>query len=136
MKTTLDLVDILWTCLSGSPVKAAISGGVYKHMRPVNSAQEDVVINSLPLVNLDLSQAVCNVNVFVPSKIQNLNGVQDNSQPDSARLKTLATLITDTLADQWGEEYNFDVQQSVLIRDETTGSWYYNIRLNFYSINL
>jgi len=135
MKTTLDLVDILWTFLSGSAVKDEITGGIFKHIRPVNSDKEDVVINSLPNVNKDLAEAVCNVNVFVPNKSQLLNGVQDKSQPDSARLKELATLLSITLEDQWGEDYNFDVQQSVLIRDETSGGWYYNIRLNFYSIN-
>ncbi|MBN8852226.1 MAG: hypothetical protein BGO55_00590 [Sphingobacteriales bacterium 50-39] len=134
MRTTLDLVDIIWQTLTGSPVRDTITGAIYKHIRPVNSSKEDVVISSLPIVNLDLSQAVAMVNVFVPNKTQNLNGAQDNSQPDGARLKTLTDLAISALRDQWGEDYNFDVQQSVLIRDEITASWYYNIRLNFYSL--
>jgi len=134
MKTTLELVDILWQYLTGSPLKAAISGGVYKHIRPVNSNKEDVVINALPNVNGDLQQSLCNVNVFVPNKTQNLNGIQDNSQPDGERLRALADMAVTALSDQWGEDYNFDVQQSVLIRDDTSQSWYYNIRINFYSI--
>jgi len=134
MKTTLEQVDILWQRLTDSPVKAALNGGIYKHIRPVNSSKEDVVINSLPNVNGDLQQSVCNINIFVPNKAQNLNGVQDNSQPDSARLKVLADLAIAALTDQWGEDYNFDIQQSVLIRDDISPSWYYNIRLNFYSI--
>jgi hypothetical protein len=136
MKTTLELVNIIWQVLTVSPVKEEITGGIFKHIRPLNSEKEDVVINSLPNLNTDLSQAVVNVNVFVPNKTQNLNGAQDNSQPDAARLEELAGMATDALKDQWGDDYNFDVQQSVLIRDEEGGSWYYNIRLNFYSINV
>jgi hypothetical protein len=136
MKTTLELVNIIWQVLTVSPVKEEITGGIFKHIRPLNSEKEDVVINSLPNLNTDLSQAVVNVNVFVPNKTQNLNGAQDTSQPDAARLEELAGMATDALEDQWGDDYNFDVQQSVLIRDEEGGSWYYNIRLNFFSINV
>ncbi|HEY4207982.1 MAG TPA: hypothetical protein VGM31_14260 [Puia sp.] len=136
MRTTLDIVDILWSRLSESNLKDAITGGIYKHIGPVNSTKEDIVINSLPIVNLDLQTAVANVNIFVPNPTQNLNGVQDNSQPNGARLKELGAVAMEILAAQYGADYSFDVQQSVTLPDEASGSWYINIRVNFYSINL
>jgi len=135
MRTTLDLVDILWQFLASSDLKDQLSGGIYKYVRPVNSAVEDVVISSLPIVNLDLQQAVCNVNVFVPNKTQLLNGVQDISQPDSARLKMLTDMAVGILSEHYGDDYSFEVQQQVTLPDEVSGGWFSNIRINFFSIN-
>ena len=136
MRTTLDLVDILWAYLNASALKNELTGGIYKHIGPVNSQKEDVVINSLPIVNLDLQTAVANVNIFVPNPVQNINGVQDTSQPDSARLQALGAMAMVILDSHYGADYSFSVQQSVLLSDDTSGSWFLNIRVNFYSINL
>lgn len=140
MKTTLDLVDITWKHINASPLKEAISGGVYKFKRPTNSEAEDVVINSLPITNGQLQQAVVNVNVFVPNKVQSIGGYQDDEQPDTKRLKLLAELATSDLVDVWEPEdsygVNYDVQQQTVIQDDDSKQYYINIRLQFYSVNI
>lgn len=136
MKTTLDLVDIIWDRLNSSPLKASITGKLYKHRRPVNSQSEDVVINSLPVNNEQLQQAVANVNVHVPNLELQVNGAVDRSQPDHTRLKSLAALAIESLQEVWEDDYTYDVQQQLLIEDPEAGDHYVNIRLEFYNINL
>lgn len=136
MKTTMDIEDILWIFLNSSSLKSSVNGGVYKKKRPAGSISEDVVINCLPVNNLQLQSAVANVNIHVPNKVQNIGDVQDDSQPDHARLKTLGNAAVGLLVDQWNSDYNFDVQQQNIFEDEDGKSHYVNIRLDFYSINI
>jgi hypothetical protein len=134
MKTTFDMVDIVWQRLNGSQLKTEISGGVYKK-RPTGSQVEDVVINCLPVNNEDLQQAVLNVNIHVPNITIQANGVQDSSQPNTERLQELAALAIETLSDVWVGDCNYDVQQQGMIEDPEAGDHYVNIRLEFFNIN-
>lgn len=135
MKTTLDIEDILWSFLKNSSLKTSISGGIYKRKRPSGSKAEDIVINCLPVNNLQVQSAVANVNIHVPNKVQNISGIQD-SIPDHARLKALGNEAVSLLVDQWDSDYNFDVQQQNVFEDEDGKGHYVNIRLDFYSINI
>lgn len=135
MMTTLDLVDIVWQRVNGSLLKTEISGGVFKHRRPAGGQNEDVVINSLPINGLQLQSAIINVNIHVPNILINVNGVQDNSQPNHIRLQELAAMATTVLSDVWADDYNYDVQQQTMIEDVEAGDNYINIRLEFFNIN-
>lgn len=136
MKTTFDLEDILFQSLNNSSLKTAITGSVCKGKRPMNSTKEDVVIKSLPVNNLPLQNAIVNVNVYVPNKAQSINGVQDDSQPDTKRLKQLAELAVPLLCNQWQDDLSYDVQQQVMYDDAETKSHFINIRVEFFSINI
>ena len=136
MKTTLDLVDIIWQRLNGSQLKTEINGGVYKHRRPAASQKEDVVINCLPINTLQLQSAIVNVNIHVPNLTVAVNGTQDNSQPDHTRLQELTAIAVTILSDVWAEDYNFDIQQQTLIEDPEAGDHYINLRLEFFNINI
>jgi hypothetical protein len=135
MKTTLDLVDVVYNELKSGPLKSAISGGVYKYTRPLNSSLEDVVINSLPVTNQQLQQAIVNVNVFVPNADISLGGAQQK-MADHVRLKALAALAVDELKDGISGDYTWDVQQQTVIQDDESDSYYINIRLQFYVSNI
>lgn len=139
MVNTLELVDIVWARLNASVLKTgpdAITGQIYKNNRPLGSKTEDIVINSLPVNNLQLQTAIVNVNIHVPNLVLSINGTQDTTQPDHARLKTLTTLALAVLADQWTADYNYDVQQEVLIEEEEFHEHYINIRIEFFYINI
>jgi hypothetical protein len=135
MKTTLDLVDVVYNELKSGPLKTAINGGVYKYTRPLNSSLEDVVINSLPITNEQLQQAIVNVNVFVPNQDLSIGGTQNNTA-DHVRLKTLAALAVEELKDNISGDYTWDVQQQTVIQDDESDSYYINIRLQFYVSNI
>lgn len=136
MISTLEIIDKLYLQLNVADVKTAISGGVYKEKRPINSTKEDVVIGCLPTNNLQLQTTVANVNIHVPNLVLNTNGIQDNTQPDFARLRTLTTLLIAKLKDQWAADYWFDVQQQNTFSEEELNEHYSNIRVNFYSLNI
>lgn len=134
MKSTLEIVDIVWAILNVSDITTEITGGIYKNKRPINSDKEDLVINAIGAANTDLETALVNVNIHVPSISIKINGSEEQVN-DEARLKELTKKALEILADNWGEDYNFDVQQQLLIPDES-GESYINIRLDFYSINI
>lgn len=136
MITTLDILDIVWNRLDGSQLKTAIIGGLYKHRRPAGSQKEDVVINSLSINNLQLQSAIVNVNIHVPNITIEVNGVQDSSQPNFTRLQELAAIAVEVLSEVWADDYNYDVQQQVLLEDEEAGDHYINIRIEFFNINI
>jgi hypothetical protein len=135
MKSTLDLVDIVWTALDASALKAAITGDISKHRRTPNSTKEDIVINALPISGAQIQEAIVNVNLHVPDIKVNKNGM-DDFMPNHTRLKALCNIALNALQDNWGEDYNFDVQQQNLFRDEEANDHYINIRLEFYNVNI
>lgn len=138
MITTLTAVDIVLQQLVTSPIKTAITGGIYKK-RPLNSQLEDVIINS-PTINAgQLQEGLVNVNVHVPNIVISVGGVQDPTQPNTLRLQQLVDMAVTVLADAWkdGGDVNFTVQQiSGLIEESENNSHYVNIRLLFYAVNL
>ena len=135
MKSTLDIVDDIWKVLDVSPLKDEITGSIYKHTRPAGSLLEDVVINTLPITGNQIQEAVANVNIHVPDIEVNVNSVIDK-QPNHLRLKALCFIALTSLSDNWDGDYNFDVQQQTLLKDENGGDHYINIRIDFYNINI
>jgi len=135
MKTTIDIINILWQRLNTSSLKTEISGEISKE--PVfNSKLEDVIINALAVLNIQYGPAVVNINAFVPDIQISRKGGQIGVQ-NTKRLNELAKLIMEILQDQWTAEYNYDVQQALgPFKDEESGKHYMNIRIEFYLVNL
>jgi hypothetical protein len=139
--TSLDVVNILYAYIKSSILKTGpkkVNGGLYKFKRPIGSAKEDIIINSLPLNDEQLQEGVFNINIFVPNQSLNLAGtdVTDNSLPNTDRLTELirmAKQVLSSIDDQSGE-YSFNLQQENIIED-TNNQHYINLRLEFYSIN-
>lgn len=131
---SLEAIDKVFNHLKGGLLSTSITGGVYKHRRPINSVTEDVVINSLGINNEKLQRGVLNVNIHVPNKILRIGGIQTTDQPDHTRLLALTTIAKDELNDIWVDDYGFDVQQDNPIEDE--GETFTNIRLEFFNINI
>ena len=75
MKTTMEVIDIVFDVLKNSSVKDSITGKIYKISRSANSNYEDIVINTLPINNSQLQECIANVNVFVPDVEVRLNDV-------------------------------------------------------------
>lgn len=137
MVTTLDAIDFIYRILDDSPIKAAINGGIYKLARPISSQKEDVVVNSLPVVNGDLQEGIANVNVHIPNL--NINtGNQDDTAPDFARMKVLAEMVRAALEDVWlqDESFRFTIQQQHIFYEPETASNYINFRIQYFSVNL
>jgi hypothetical protein len=136
VKNTLDIINLIYTRLKTGALAAEITGSIYKGKRPLESLVEDVVINSLPINALQVQAAVANVNIHVPNITVTVVGIADKSQPNFQRLQELTELALIELSDVWADDYNFDVQQQVVIEDEDFKDHFSNIRLEFFSINI
>lgn len=136
MKSNLQAVDIVFGYLKGSVLDEAITGEVMKHRRVANSTKEDVIINSLALNNTQLQKGILNVNIHVPnlSIPTEQTGVRDNGYPNSVRLNQLTDLAIPLLKDEWGTDYDFDIEQINLITEETSS--FNNIRIIFQALNV
>ena len=136
MKTSLEIVDIIYGYLTPTILTDGIlTGGVYKHKRPINSDKEDVVVSALATINTDVQTAIINVNVHVPDLIIAANGAQE-SQADHVRLNYLGKYVMGFLDNKWAPGYSFNIQQQILFEDLEGQEHYINIRIEFYSINV
>lgn len=128
----LEIVDLMYTYLSGSALRAAVTGGLYKNNeRPVNSTSEDIVISNLGTPNLQMQLSVLNVNVWVP--MLEVNGAW---YANHARMETLATLAQDDLQLNVFSGHHFRLQQQLLFREEEVKQYFINNRVEFYSKNI
>lgn len=137
MRTTLDIVDILYQVINQSVLKTSVNGNVYKFSRPVNSGKEDIVINSLPITGGQLQEGFVNVNIHVPNLSLNIGGLQDNTQPDFSRLKSFAAAAVGILQEVWREsgDVNFSIQNQSIFPEPEVNEHYVNIRIRYYSVN-
>lgn len=136
MMTTLDIIDVLYQRLNITAIRTQITGGVFKQSRPLNSGNSDIVISCLPVTGDQMQSAVANVNIHVPNPTININGKQDDTQPDFGMLRFLTQLVIGYLKDDSTEDYYFDVQQQNIFSEDSIKEHYSNIRVNFFNINL
>ena len=125
MKTTLDIVTILYTKIKGSALEAAISGGLYKYQRPTDSTVEDIVVNVITTDAEMIQRGSFNVNIHVPKA--------PDGMPNSARLSALSSIAAPLLIEGYGEKYNFWIESQSIFQDED--NWYTNfrIRVNYHN---
>jgi hypothetical protein len=133
MKSSLDSVTDVFKLLNSSPVKALISGGIYKYKRPLNSTLEDIVINSLGLNANPIQRGLVNVNIHVENLVIASNPA-DRSQPNTARMKVLTDAAVTTLKENWGttEDLLIEVDNTQVFEENT--HHFSNIRVLFYSL--
>lgn len=135
MRTGQEQVDIVFDKLKTTPFRAAITGVMAKNVRPTNSTKEDIVINSLATVNTQLQTGIVNVNIHVPNLTITLTGGGvDQSTPNHNRINQLTQLAIPYLKDIWGDDWDFDIEQMNLIREEKSS--FQNIRIVFQSLNV
>lgn len=135
MKTTLEIIDIVWQHLNNSSLKTAINGAIWKATRPAGSTAEDVVINSLFANSEQVQSCIVNVNIYAPDKKQTFDGVENN-YVDYARLRELTAIAVSELTEVWDGTHWFDVQQQVGPIEDENNQHYINIRVNFFNENL
>lgn len=134
MRSNLEQVNIVYGKLKDSALDVAITGNITKNVRPFGSVLEDVVINSLATVNTQLQKGIMNVNIHVANLKVSVSGGVDQSTPDHNRINSLTEIAIPLLKDIWGDNWDFDIEQINLIREEKSS--YNNIRLVFQSLNV
>lgn len=129
MLSSYDQETAVYNLLKSSPIKAAITGGIYKGIRPTGSTKEDIVINTIN-VPMDVSWQVGkgNVNIHVPAITATINGVSQ-LQPNNERMRVLTGMAIEVLKKHYSDNYNIGIEQQTNIQDiNIPGDWYSNIR--------
>ena len=131
-RTSFDQDNILYQLLNGSTaLKSAISGGIYKMVRPDGSKLEDVVINSISVLDGSIQPGVSNVNIHVSDIDQTSTDGTKYKAPDTARLKVLTEIVYPILGNVYGTSYMFYVSGQWIIKEPETKQHYVNLRINF-----
>lgn len=123
MYDIFDANELLFKVLNIDEVKSAIKGKLYNDSRPINSLNEDIVVNTITITNVFKPQlATSNINVYVPD----IEGIKN-----SRRLKEISRVVRKVF-----EEHQF-IGKSVYISDlgiiqEQNGKEHYvNLRIQW-----
>lgn len=129
------MVNDIYTLINVSDLKQLITGVIILYRRPKSSNKIDIVVNSLDINNEPLQDGFGNINVHAPSlKNVSFNGNPDDQQPDLTLLNSISKLICDKLDGFWGTDFHCDVEPPQPFQDND-GTWYINIRYNYYTFN-
>lgn len=129
MKTTIDILDILYPVINVASVKTTIDGGIYRNKKPLNSELQDIVI--LPLSNY-VGSEITNDSVFIINCFCK-NFV--NSTPDITRLRAVTDAVVAVIEgyNATNNYYVFDITSQILLQDnEQISMSYTSIRLQCY----
>lgn len=131
MKTAITAVQTVYDHLVQANAKAAtgITGGIWLLRRPKNSAKEDIVVNVITMNADPMQEGVLNVNIHVP----NLVLATDDTQPDIERMDKIATALIPKLADIWGPDWNFRIEEPATPVPDGN-NWFMNIRIRYWGL--
>ena len=135
MKTSHDVLDILYPVVNVSTVTGTINGRVYKNARPQNSKLRDVVLVPLTIQNNpneDTNESTVQpgtaiANCYAP----NLN----TGEPDIAHLKATAAAVISTIEAHSNAStyYVFKIISENTMNDlENPDLSYSSLRINYY----
>jgi len=132
MKTSFDTDSILFGILTGSPVKNAISGGIYVgDDRPDGSQDEDIVINSIYLTQDFHPQiGTSNVNIYV-SDVEVKIGNRKQLKSNRVRLKALLEMTMDTLRMAKIPGLLFTIESQNILAETGINQHFANIRISW-----
>jgi hypothetical protein len=132
MKTTFDTDAILFSLLKNSPVKNAISGGIYVgDDRPEDSTNEDIVVNSMELTQDYLPQiGTSNVNIYVPDANVKIGGKQQ-LQANRIRLKALSEKTMDVLRGANITGVKLIPASQIILAEPSVKQHFVNIRIHW-----
>lgn len=88
MKTTFDVLDIIYKQLNHSTVTSVINGSIYRRKKPEDRKKQDVVITPLVLrndVEIDIQDGTLFINIFCPNL--------DSGLPDETKLKQILDAV-------------------------------------------
>jgi len=126
LKTTIDILDILYPVINVTSVKTTIDGGVYRNKKPLNSEAQDVVI--LPLSNFVGDEIINDATIMVNLFCKNF----DNSTPNETKLRATINAVVAVIEayNNASNYYIFNITNQILLQDTDQISMsYINLRL-------
>jgi len=123
MYDIFDANELLFKALNIDEVKSVIKGKLYNDSRPINSLNEDIVVNTITITTVFKPQlATSNINIYVPD----IEGIKN-----SRRLKEISRVVRKVF-----EEHQF-IGKSVyisdlgIIQEQNEKEHYVNLRIQW-----
>lgn len=121
--------------LNVDAVKNIITGNLYPLERPQNSLDQDIAINALPITNDQQQKGVVNVNIHCQNLLNVVfKGKADNTQPDLQTLNAISKVVLSILNSVNASDFRLQAATGGQLFRDQDGTWYMNIRVNYYSI--
>lgn len=129
MKTVFDTDSILFRLLSG---KVSNKGGVYVgDTRPENSADEDIVVNTIDLwTDVPPQIGTSNVNIYVPDTSKNINGRMQVSA-NRQRLQQLSDEVMAIIKEARIKGLTAVPAHMIIMNEPTIKQHFVNIRIDW-----
>jgi hypothetical protein len=136
MKTDFELNTLLYQKLnSDTAFKTALGGGIYIKKRPLNSAAEDTVINTINITRTHSPQRARSVvNIYVPDANVNVGGV-NQKMPNDTRMRTLAGLALTAIESAKVEGVSLYVSQMGNLAEPDINQHFVNLRVDWHIYN-
>jgi hypothetical protein len=127
MKTTIDILDILYPIINVASVNTTLDGRVYRNKKPLNSELRDVVI--LPLSNYIGDEIINDATVMINCFCKNF----DNGTPDITKLRAIINAVSAVIEayNNVSNYYIFVITNQLLLQDNDQATMsYINLRIN------
>lgn len=132
MKTALDQTTAIYRILNTSAaLKLAITGDIYKTVRPANSKLEDVVVNTIVLGEGSFQRGVSNVNIHVPDIQQTAKDSSKYFAANEGRLKVLSEIVRPLIEDVFQDDFSMSISGTYAIGEPEINQHYLNFRIDF-----
>ena len=127
MKTTIDILDILYPIINVASVNTTLDGRVYRNKKPLNSELRDVVI--LPLSNYIGDEIINDATIMINCFCKNF----DNGTPDITKLRATVNAVAAVIEayNNTSNYYIFVITNQILLQDTDQAMMsYINLRIN------
>ncbi|MGV0847443.1 hypothetical protein ACTS9T_12860 [Empedobacter falsenii] len=124
MYDIFDANELLFKALNIDEVKSAIKGKLYNDSRPINSLNEDIVVNTITITTVFKPQlATSNINIYVP----NLElGIKN-----SRRLKEISRVVRKVFENHQFISKSVYISDLGIIQEENKKEHYVNLRIQW-----
>lgn len=126
MKDSFDVPADIITLINVPAITNLITGGIYADDRPDDSKLIDIVVNCFGVTNRWNQKSSPNVNIHAPNL--------PSGRKDSVSLRRIAKAIIPLLESQNRPTFQTDVEDGGEALQDRDGNWFYNIPVNYYSI--
>lgn len=138
VKTSRQVQGDIYDMLKGSPLEAAISGGIYRQgMRPRDSRLEDAVVIFTSGLTGDIESGVVTINIYVTDIDPYGNGVKVEDVERTEAIEAVAQQWVDSLtADR--SSYKFELREAISTEAEEETSQHFVVvalKYRYYEIN-
>jgi hypothetical protein len=128
VKTTFDILDVLFPVINVTAVKGTLTGKVYRNARPVDSVLRDITVGALPIAggtDIDLQSCTIIINCFAKDL--------EDGRPDDTNLDAMTAAVLTVLEAYASSTSYLHLEinsQGVMADIDQAGISYSSIRVN------